>query len=39
MRVASDKARERLGWAPAHDLDSALAETIDWYRDYLTRAA
>ncbi len=22
-----------LGWSPAHDLDEALAETVDWYRD------
>ena len=22
-----------LGWAPAHDLDEALADTVDWYRD------
>ena len=35
IRVASDKARERLGWAPAYDLDSALRATIEWYTDYL----
>ncbi len=35
MRVASDKARERLGWAPKFDLDLALRAAIDWYTDYL----
>ncbi|HVA43798.1 MAG TPA: SDR family NAD(P)-dependent oxidoreductase [Acidimicrobiales bacterium] len=25
-------ARERLGWAPAHDLRDGLAKTIEWYR-------
>ena len=37
MRVASDKARARLAWVPAHDLDLALQVTIDWYRKYFTR--
>jgi len=23
----------RLGWAPAHDLDEALAATVEWYRE------
>ena len=23
----------RLGWAPAHDLDEALATTVEWYRE------
>jgi len=23
-----------LGWAPAHDFDAGLAETIAWYRDH-----
>ncbi|MBN2752894.1 MAG: GDP-mannose 4,6-dehydratase [Rhodospirillaceae bacterium] len=36
MRVASDKARMQLGWAPAYDLDKALQATIRWYRNYLT---
>ena len=37
MRVASDKAREQLGWMSAHDLDAALLKTIEWYRDHLAR--
>lgn len=31
------KARDRLGWSPAFDLRSGLAETIDWYRRLLDR--
>lgn len=33
-RMCSDpaRARDRLGWAPRHDLRSGLATTIDWYR-------
>jgi dTDP-glucose 4,6-dehydratase len=30
--VDFSKVKE-LGWAPAHDLDGALARTFDWYRD------
>lgn len=33
--LSSEKARTVLGWAPGYDLESGLAETIDWYRDYL----
>jgi CDP-glucose 4,6-dehydratase len=33
--LSSEKARTVLGWAPGYDLESALAETIDWYRSYL----
>jgi dTDP-glucose 4,6-dehydratase len=33
LRYAIDSARIRaLGWAPAHDLDTALDATIAWYR-------
>jgi CDP-glucose 4,6-dehydratase len=31
------KARDRLGWSPAFDLRSGLAETMDWYRRLLDR--
>ena len=32
-RYSVDTGRIRaLGWAPARDLDTALAETVDWYR-------
>jgi dTDP-glucose 4,6-dehydratase len=34
-RYSLDTARVReLGWAPAHDFDAGLAETIAWYRDH-----
>jgi CDP-glucose 4,6-dehydratase len=32
------KARHRLGWTPTYNLSSGLAETIAWYRDFLTAA-
>ncbi len=33
-RYSVDSARVRaLGWAPARDLDEALAATVAWYRD------
>ena len=32
--ITADKARERLGWRPEHDFDSALAATVDWYLDH-----
>jgi dTDP-glucose 4,6-dehydratase len=32
-RYSVDTAKVRaLGWAPAHDLDEALAATVEWYR-------
>jgi dTDP-glucose 4,6-dehydratase len=34
-RYSLDTTRVReLGWAPAHDFDQGLAETIDWYRGH-----
>ncbi|HZU55677.1 MAG TPA: dTDP-glucose 4,6-dehydratase [Actinocrinis sp.] len=34
LRYAMDcaKAREELGYRPTHDLETALAETVEWYR-------
>jgi CDP-glucose 4,6-dehydratase len=32
LRLDSTKARERLGWAPALNLDEALAATVEWFR-------
>lgn len=34
LRIDSAKARERLGWHPAWDLDAALRAIVDWYRAY-----
>jgi CDP-glucose 4,6-dehydratase len=31
LALDSTKARERLGWAPAWDLDTALDSVVDWY--------
>jgi CDP-glucose 4,6-dehydratase len=31
LALDSTKARERLGWTPAWDLDAALTETVAWY--------
>jgi CDP-glucose 4,6-dehydratase len=33
--LSAAKARQRLDWRPAFDLDAALRETVAWYRDYL----
>jgi dTDP-glucose 4,6-dehydratase len=34
-RYSLDATRVReLGWAPAHDFDAGLAETIAWYREH-----
>ncbi|MEZ0230873.1 MAG: GDP-mannose 4,6-dehydratase [Planctomycetota bacterium] len=33
--LSAKKARERLGWTPAWDLERGLRETVDWYREYL----
>jgi CDP-glucose 4,6-dehydratase len=32
LRLDSAKARDRLGWEPAWDLDEGLAATVDWFR-------
>jgi CDP-glucose 4,6-dehydratase len=32
--LSAARARDWLGWAPMYDLDTALAETIAWYRDF-----
>ncbi len=37
--LCSDKARARLGWAPAWSLDDGLKETAAWYRAYLEHGA
>ena len=32
--LSAAKARDVLEWSPAYDLESGLAETIDWYRSF-----
>jgi CDP-glucose 4,6-dehydratase len=34
--LSAEKARRMLDWAPRYDLDTALAETVAWYRHHLT---
>jgi CDP-glucose 4,6-dehydratase len=34
--LSAEKARRMLQWKPLYDLDSALVQTVSWYRDYLT---
>ena len=33
--LASQKARERLGWTPRFGLEDGLARTVAWYRELL----
>ncbi len=35
--LASDKAQQILGWKPKYNVEEGLLETIDWYRDFLSR--
>ncbi len=34
LKLDSSKARARLGWAPAWDLDAALTAIVGWYRAF-----
>ena len=33
--LSAAKARAMLGWRPRYELDEALRETIEWYREFL----
>lgn len=33
--LSASKAREKLGWQPLFDLDTALTNTIAWYQEFL----
>lgn len=35
QHLSAEKARDRLGWLPVHDLRAGLPPTIDWYRALL----
>jgi len=37
--LSAEKARRMLDWKPAYTLDTALASTVTWYREYLAGAA
>jgi CDP-glucose 4,6-dehydratase len=37
--VSADRARTALGWAPDFDLEAGLAETVEWYRLFLSESA
>ena len=34
--LSAEKAHTMLGWQPRFTLDEALAETVDWYREFLS---
>lgn len=34
--LSTTKAREMLGWSPTYDMDTALTNTIAWYRKFLS---
>jgi CDP-glucose 4,6-dehydratase len=33
--LSAEKARRQLGWQPGYTLERGMAETVDWYRQYL----
>jgi CDP-glucose 4,6-dehydratase len=35
--LSAQRASESLGWSPRYDLAGGLAETIEWYREFLGR--
>ena len=35
--LSAERARRELSWAPLFDLDSGIARTIPWYRDFFSR--
>ena len=37
QHLSAAKARAMLGWSPAFTLDTAIAETVGWYRAWLAR--
>jgi CDP-glucose 4,6-dehydratase len=37
--LSATKARDRLGWRPLFSLDEGLRKTVDWYTEFLSRAA
>jgi CDP-glucose 4,6-dehydratase len=37
--LSAKKAHEMLGWRPMFSLDEAMAQTIDWYKDFFANPA
>jgi CDP-glucose 4,6-dehydratase len=37
LNLSAEKARKMLNWQPKYTLDEALLETIDWYKDFLSK--
>ena len=37
--LSTEKARKILGWKPEYSLDEGLKETIEWYKNYFSKAA
>jgi len=35
--LGSEKAKTELGWAPKYSLEEGLKETIEWYKNYLSK--
>ena len=35
--LSAAKARRVFGWAPTYTMEQALGETVEWYRDYLSK--
>lgn len=35
--LSASKAKDILGWSPSYTLESALVETVDWYKAFLKR--
>ncbi len=35
--LSAEKAHKLLGWAPLFSLEEALLQTVNWYREYLSR--
>jgi CDP-glucose 4,6-dehydratase len=37
--LSTAKARKMLGWQPRHTMEKAIAESVDWYREFLSFGA
>ncbi len=39
LSLATDKAKQALGWQPRWDFAETIRQTVAWYREYLARAS